>query len=75
MKTKLTLTTEEIRITLTPETLGEERILDLMVFRKPEEPNPFYGECIVAGKAEYWGHHTNNRVTKIELIVKSKETA
>ena len=73
MKTKLTLTTEEINITLFPETMGEERILDLMVFRKPNEPDSVYGECVVEGKAEYWGHHSHGRVTRLELIVKSKE--
>lgn len=74
MKTKLILTTEEIKITLTPETLGEERILDLMVFRTPDHECSFMGECLVEGTGRFLGHHSHNRVTKIELIVKSKET-
>jgi hypothetical protein len=73
MKTILVLTPEEMKITLTPETVGEERILDLMVFRRPENPNEFLGKCLITGTAKFQGHHSHNRVSKIDLIVKSKD--
>ena len=78
MKTKLNLSLERATVTLIPETLGEQRILDLLVFRDTDIPRDernsgHMPHAKVITKVDLYGHHSNGRAEKLELIFQTKK--
>ena len=67
MKAEVNMGLKQTTVRLIPETLGEKRMMDLMVFRTDKEPNHYEQTWEILGDAKFEGHHSNCKVSSITI--------